>query len=54
MQAYCVKCRPKMDMKEAKAITMKKGKPATQGMRPVYRMNMFRIGKIKVYSDTGE
>jgi hypothetical protein len=31
MQAYCMKCRTKREMKDAKAITMKNGKPATQG-----------------------
>ncbi|MFC1971086.1 DUF5679 domain-containing protein [Chloroflexota bacterium] len=30
MQAYCVKCRAKKEMKDAKSITMKNGKPATQ------------------------
>ncbi len=29
MQAYCVKCRAKREMKDARAITMKNGKPAT-------------------------
>ena len=29
MQAYCVKCRVKREMKDSKAITMKNGKPAT-------------------------
>ena len=28
MQAYCVKCRAKREMKDARAITMKNGKPA--------------------------
>ena len=32
MQAYCMKCRTKREMKDAKAITMKNGKPATQGV----------------------
>ena len=32
MQAYCVKCRDKKEMKNYKAITMKNGKPATQGV----------------------
>jgi len=45
MQAYCVKCRAKREMKDAKAITMKNGKPATQGMCPVCGTKMFRIGK---------
>ena len=34
MQAYCVKCRAKKEMKDAKAITMKNGRPATQGVCP--------------------
>jgi Zn finger protein HypA/HybF involved in hydrogenase expression len=45
MQAYCVKCRAKREMKDAKAITMKNGKPATQGVCPVCGTKMFRIGK---------
>ncbi len=45
MQAYCVKCRAKREMKGAKAITMKNGKPATQGVCPVCGTKMFRIGK---------
>ena len=45
MQAYCVKCRDKKEMKNAKAITMKNGKPATQGVCPTCGTKMFRIGK---------
>jgi len=45
MPAYCVKCRAKRDMKYAKAITMKNGKPAPQGICPVCGTKMFRIGK---------
>jgi len=45
MQAYCMKCRTKREMKDARAITMKNGKPATQGMCPVCGTKMFRIGK---------
>jgi len=45
MQAYCVKCRAKREMKDAKSITMKNGKPATQGICPVCGTKMFRIGK---------
>ena len=32
-------------MKEAKAITMKNGKPATEGKCPVCGTKMFKIGK---------
>ena len=45
MQAYCVKYRAKREMRDPKAITMKNGKPATQGTRPVCGTKMFRIGK---------
>ena len=34
MQGYCVKCRTKREIKNAKSITMKNGKPATQGTCP--------------------
>ena len=45
MQAYCVKCRAKKEMKDAKSIIMKNGKPATQGTCPTCGTKMFRIGK---------
>ncbi len=45
MQAYCMKCRTKREMKDAKSITMKNGRPATQGTCPVCGTKMFRIGK---------
>ena len=45
MQAYCMKCRAKKEMKETRAITMKNGRPATQGVCPACGTKMFRIGK---------
>jgi hypothetical protein len=45
MQAYCLKCRTQRDMKDAKEVTMKNGKPATQGSCPVCGTKMYRIGK---------
>jgi len=45
MQAYCVKCRAKREMKDPKQITMKNGRPATQGTCPVCGTKIFRIGK---------
>ena len=45
MQAYCVKCRTKREMTNARAITMKNGRPSTQGICPVCGTKMFRIGK---------
>jgi hypothetical protein len=45
MQGYCVKCRTKREMKDARAITMKNGRPATEGKCAVCGTKMFRIGK---------
>ena len=45
MQAYCVKYKTKREMKDPQSITMKNGKPATQGTCPVCGTKMFRIGK---------
>ncbi len=45
MEAYCVKCRSKKEIKGAKEIRMKNGKPATQGVCPACGTKMFRIGK---------
>ena len=45
MQAYCVKCRTKREMKDATSIKMKNGRPATQGTCPSCGTKMFRIGK---------
>lgn len=45
MEAYCLKCKTKRDMKDPTAITMKNGKPATQGVCPVCNTKMYRIGK---------
>ena len=45
MQAYCIKCRAKRELKNPKAITMKNGKPSIQGVCPVCGTKMFRVGK---------
>ena len=45
MEAYCVKCKAKREMQDAQVITMKNGKPATQGKCPTCGTKMFRIGK---------
>ena len=44
MEAYCMKCKSKKEMKSAKAITMKNGKPASKGVCPTCGTSMFRIG----------
>ncbi|MBT9161040.1 MAG: DUF5679 domain-containing protein [Dehalococcoidia bacterium] len=53
MQAYCMKCREKVEIKNPKAITMKSGRPATQGECPgcgtkVYRMQVLEAGEVSI------
>ena len=45
MEAYCVKCKASREMKDPKDITMKNGRPATQGLCTTCGAGMFRIGK---------
>lgn len=45
MEAYCVKCKSKREMKDPKPVTLKNGKPATKGTCPVCGTSMMRIGK---------
>ena len=42
--AYCVKHKGKIEMKDAKRVTMKNGKPAWQGVCPQDGTKVFRIG----------
>lgn len=41
---YCVKCKASREIKDAQAITMKNGRPATQGTCPVCGTKIFKIG----------
>lgn len=45
MEAYCLKCREKQEMRDPQPITMKNGKPATTGVCSVCSTKMYRIGK---------
>ena len=44
MEAYCVKCKKKQEVKDAKAVVMKNGRPATQGYCTVCGTKVYRIG----------
>ncbi len=44
-QAYCVKCRASREIKSPVQVTLKNGRPATQGACPVCGTKVFRIGK---------
>jgi RNase P subunit RPR2 len=41
---YCMKCKAQREIKNAKQVTMKNGRPATQGTCDVCGTRMFRIG----------
>lgn len=47
MQAYCVKCRKKVEIQNPEQVTMKNGKPATRGVCPKCGTGVYRIGKAK-------
>jgi uncharacterized protein DUF5679 len=41
---YCVKCKASREIKDPQQITMKNGRPATQGTCPVCGTKIFKIG----------
>ena len=43
VQGYCVKCKKKQEMKDAKEVTMKNGRKAMKGKCPVCSTGMYRI-----------
>jgi DNA-directed RNA polymerase subunit RPC12/RpoP len=43
-QGYCVKCKKKQEMKNAKEVTMKNKKKALKGECPECGTKMFKIG----------
>ena len=43
MEAYCFKCRTKREIQNAKAVTLKNGRPATEGVCPQCGTKVFRI-----------
>ena len=45
MEAYCLKCRSKREIKDAEHVTLKNGRPATRGKCAQCAATVFRIGK---------
>jgi len=45
MEAYCFKCRTKREVSNPEAVTLKNGRPATQGTCGVCKTKLFRIGR---------
>ena len=44
VQAYCVKDRKKVEIKDPKKVKLKNGRPATSGTCPKCGSKVFRIG----------
>ena len=47
VQGYCVKCKKKQTIEDAKEVKLKNGKPAVSGKCPKCGTKMFRIGAMK-------
>ena len=45
MTGYCLKCRESREIRGARPVTMKNGRPATRGSCGVCGATMFRIGR---------
>ena len=43
-QAYCVRCKKKVEMKNPQKVKLKNGKMATKGVCPECSTSVFRIG----------
>lgn len=43
MEGYCVKCKKKQEISNAKEVTLKNGKKAMKGVCPKCGTGMFRI-----------
>ncbi len=43
-EAYCVKCRKKVEIKAPEKVTLRNGKPATKGTCPNCGTKVFKIG----------
>ena len=46
MEAYCVKCKSKREMKNPKLTTLKNGRSAVMGTCAVCGAKMVRMGKL--------
>jgi predicted RNA-binding Zn-ribbon protein involved in translation (DUF1610 family) len=44
-QAYCVKCKKKVEIQNPKNVTLKNKRPAVKGVCPKCGTVVFRIGK---------
>jgi len=49
MEAYCMKCKVKREIKDAKAVFTANGTPATQGICPECGTKLFRMGRTEAH-----
>jgi hypothetical protein len=47
MQAYCVKCKEKRDIKNPEEVVLKNGRPATKGTCSVCGTKVFTFARSK-------
>ena len=45
VEAYCVKCKKKVEIQSPEEVTLKNGKPAVKGKCPDCGTGVFAIGK---------
>lgn len=50
MEAYCVKCKTKREMKDPQAVFLSNGTPATRGTCPICNTSLFRMGKTEAHA----
>ena len=50
MEAYCVKCKAKREVKDPQALFLNNGTPATRGTCPVCDTSLFRMGKSEAHA----
>ena len=52
MEAYCMKCKAKSEMKNPTPVTMSNGKPATSGECSKCGTKTFKIGAVKTEAES--
>ena len=50
LQAYCVKCRTKRDLRDPEAVYTKTGTPGSRGSCPVCDTTLFRMGQTEAHA----
>lgn len=51
IEAYCVRCRTRIDMEEPTAVWTRRGQPATRGICPLCAGVAFRIGRTELHDE---